>query len=437
MDKDDEFIDSLYDDADKQLNETYKKKKESRDELLKAIAMILLTYTIVDDVLSLSEKDYNKEYSLLGALIIKLTRGNIKQETSNTTSILRNTIKNTYKHYSYNHNLKDVEKIINDNFKGKHFSDRVWENEQEVAKKLTQQCQDFLRGKINVNQIQSEIKKTYNTSAYNAKRLAETEVSRCHNAAFDRFCKETGVKKVKYNARKCNTCTRCMDDDGKIFDFKNKPELPRHPMCKCYYDIVDDNKRVTTSNKSDIIKEIISDSIKYQVVREIVNSEEYKQKFNNIGSKKQNEVTCKETKRIVKRHDGTNTESYSIIDNKGNIIATQSSGAFGGVVDLTCLQDLPNNSVVLTHNHPLSTSFSDDDLALLMNNPQIKTIIAAGHDGTVYKLSIGKGIRTEMSKTTGRNSIMQEYKELMMNKISPNEIVEILSYKYNWKYEVI
>ena len=72
-----------------------------------------------------------------------------------------------------------------------------------------------------------------------------------------------------------------------------------------------------------------------------------------------------------------------------------------------------------------------------MNNPQIKTIIAAGHDGTVYKLSIGKGIRTEMSKTTGRNSIMQEYKELMMNKISPNEIVEILSYKYNWKYEVI
>lgn len=255
MNKDDEFIDSLYSEADKQLNDTYKKKKESRDELLKAIAMILLTYTIVDNVLSLSEKDYNKEYSLLGALIVKLSKGNIRQEINNTTNILRNTVKNTYKHYSYNHNLKDVEKIINDNFKGKHFSDRVWENEQEVAKKLTQQCQDFLRGKINVNQIAKEIKDTYNTSAYNAKRLAETEVSRCHSAAFDRFCKETGVKKVKYNARKCNTCARCMDDDGKIFDLKNKPELPRHPMCKCYYDIVDDNKRVTASNKNDIIKE--------------------------------------------------------------------------------------------------------------------------------------------------------------------------------------
>lgn len=240
MNKDDEFIDSLYNEADKQLNETYKKKKESRDELLKAIAMILLTYTIVDDVLSLSEKDYNKEYSLLGALIIKLTRGNIKQETSNITSILKNTIKNTYNHYSYNHNLKDVEKIINDNFKGKHFSDRVWENEQEVAKKLNKQCQDFLRGKINVNQIAKEIKDTYNTSAYNAKRLAETEVSRCHSAAFDRFCKETGVKKVKYIARRCNTCDRCLSYDGKIFDIDDKPYRPQHPLCQCYYKIVDD-----------------------------------------------------------------------------------------------------------------------------------------------------------------------------------------------------
>ncbi len=239
MNKDDEFIDSLYNEADKQLNDTYKKKKESRDELLKAIAMILLTYTIVDNVLSLSEKDYNKEYNLLGALIIKLTRGNIKQEINNTTNILRNTVKNTHKHYSYNHNLKDVENIINKNFKGKHFSKRIWENEQEVAKKLTKQCQDFLRGKINVNDIEKEIKNTYNTSAYNAKRLVETEVSRCHSAAFDRFCKETNVKKVKYVARRCNTCSECMEYDGKIFNFKNKPELPQHPLCSCYFSVVE------------------------------------------------------------------------------------------------------------------------------------------------------------------------------------------------------
>ena len=235
-----DFVKSLYDDMDEELKKTYKTKKESRNELLKAIAMILLTYTIVDNVLSLSEKDYNKEYSLLGALIVKLSKGNIKQEINNTTNILRNTEKNTYKHYSYNHNLKDVEKIINDNFKGKHFSDRVWENEQEVAKKLTKQCQDFLRGKINVNQIEKEIKNTYNSSAYNAKRLVETEVSRCHSVAFDRFCKETGVKKVKYNAILDGaTCSDCRIYHNKVYDLKNKPEIPRHPMCRCFYEIAE------------------------------------------------------------------------------------------------------------------------------------------------------------------------------------------------------
>lgn len=235
-----DFVKSLYDDMDEELKKTYKTKKESRNELLKAIAMILLTYTIVDNVLSLSKKDYNKEYSLLGALIVKLSKGNIKQEINNTTNILRNTVKNTYKHYSYNHNLKDVEKIINDNFKGKHFSDRVWENEQEVAKKLTKQCQDFLRGKINVNQIEKEIKNTYNSSAYNAKRLVETEVSRCHGAAFDRFCKETGVKKVKYNAILDGaTCSDCRIYHNKVYDLKNKPEIPRHPMCRCFYEIAE------------------------------------------------------------------------------------------------------------------------------------------------------------------------------------------------------
>ena len=236
------FVESLYDDMDKQLNDTYKQKKENRDELLKAIAMIMLTYTIVDNVMSLSKSDYDKEYILLYKLIKKLTKGDIKQIQDNTAKILESTVKSTFNFYSYNHNLKDVEEIINQNFKGKHFSKRVWDNEHEVAKKLTQQCQDFLRGKINVNQIAKEIKDTYNTSAYNAKRLAETEVSRCHTGAFERFCKETGVKKVKREeVLDSKTCSECMEHDGEIWDFNNpdKPILPEHPCCRGYWSIVE------------------------------------------------------------------------------------------------------------------------------------------------------------------------------------------------------
>ena len=232
-----EFVESLYNNADEELNSTYRQKKESRDELLQAIGMILLTYTIVNDVMSLSKSDYDKEYILLYKLIKKLTKGDIKQIQDNTTKILESTVKSTFNFYSYNHNLKDVEKIINQNFKGKHFSSRIWSNEQEVAKKLLSQCQDFLHGKINVNQIEKEIKKTYNTSSYNAKRLVTTEVSRCHNESFRRFCYETGVKKVIRNAILDNkTCTDCAEHDGEIYDIGKMPYVP-HPMCRCFYEI--------------------------------------------------------------------------------------------------------------------------------------------------------------------------------------------------------
>ena len=232
-----EFVESLYNNADEELNSTYRQKKESRDELLQAIGMILLTYTIVNDIMSLSKSDYDKEYILLYKLIKKLTKGDIKQIQDNTTKILESTVKSTFNFYSYNHNLKDVEKIINQNFKGKHFSSRIWNNEQEVAKKLTKQCQDFLQGKINVNQIAKEIKNTYNTSSYNAKRLVTTEVSRCHNESFRRFCYETGVKKVIRNAILDNkTCTDCAEHDGEIYYIGNMPDVP-HPMCRCFYEI--------------------------------------------------------------------------------------------------------------------------------------------------------------------------------------------------------
>ena len=232
-----EFVESLYDDMEKQLNETYKQKKENRDELLKAIAMIMLTYTIADNVMSLSKSDYDKQYNLLLSLITKLSRSDIEQITTNATNILKNTVKNTFDFYSYNHNLKDVEKIINQNFKRKHYRSRIWSNEQEVDKKLHKQCKDFLQGKINVNKIEKEIKDTYNTSAYNAKRLVETEVSRCHNEAFYKFCEETGVKKVKYNAvLDSRTCEDCSQYDGNIYDYDKKIELNRHPSCRCYYE---------------------------------------------------------------------------------------------------------------------------------------------------------------------------------------------------------
>lgn len=256
MTDEEKFIQSLYEDSNERLKELYKVEKESRDELLQNIALIMLTYTVSNDLMSLTRKDKTKEYSKLSNMVLKVSKSNSKVQEGVLTEVLTDVVTKTFDFYKYNANLKEVKEIIERNFKGKHFSERVWENEEQVAKHIHKKVNDFLNGKINVNQIKKDIEKNFNASAYNTKRLVETEVNRCSSNAFDRFCKEVGVKKVRYNATlDSKLCEDCAQFHDKVFDFNEKIEVPRHPLCRCFYEIVDGNIKANVSNsgKDDII----------------------------------------------------------------------------------------------------------------------------------------------------------------------------------------
>ena len=234
-----DFVESLYDEADNQIKEVYQEQKDNRDELLKQLATIMLTYSILNDLMKLSRADKKKEYNRLSKLV---TSGAQKQGATQNRIIgkmLSSTINKTFDFYSYNVNFKDVKEIIDNNFKGKHFSSRVWSNEEDVAKHLNKKVNDFLNGKVNVNQIKKNIEKTYNNSAYNARRLVETEINRVEDEAFKRFCKETGVKRVMRNEEMdSKTCAECAGINEKIYDLADAPG-GIHPCCRGYNTIVE------------------------------------------------------------------------------------------------------------------------------------------------------------------------------------------------------
>ena len=237
MTDEEKFIENLYEEANEDLKEVYKEQKEARNELLQEIAMIMLTYTVLDGLMDIKKNDKDKIYKKLSGLIITNYKNISNKEVEVLNNILESTVKKTFKFYSYNADLKDVRKIIESNFKGKHFSSRIWNNEQDVAKRLQSQIKKFLDGKINVNQIKKDIEKTFNTSAYNAKRLVTTEVSRCQNEAFISFCKETGVKKIKRNETlDSKTCEECRSLHGKIYDLDKAPGII-HPMCRGFNEV--------------------------------------------------------------------------------------------------------------------------------------------------------------------------------------------------------
>lgn len=237
MTDEEKFIESLYEEANEELKEVYMQQKESRDELLKEIAMIMLTYTVIDGLMDIKKNDKDKIYKKLSGLIIANYKNISNKEIEVLNNILESTVKKTFNFYSYNDGLKDVRRVVESNFKGKHFSERVWENENEVAKYLHKQVDNFLNGKINVNKIKKDIEKTFDTSAYNAKRLVTTEVSRCQNEAFISFCKETGVKKIKRNETlDSKTCEECRSFHGKIFDLDKAPGII-HPLCRGFNEV--------------------------------------------------------------------------------------------------------------------------------------------------------------------------------------------------------
>lgn len=240
MNKHEEFIKSLYDKSDKELRKLYKLLKKNKDEVSQKIADILFKYTINDGVMDIRNVERVKLYRELSETITTTTNAVGVAEIALTEKVLGIVIKDTFEFWNYNINYEDVRNIIKKNFKGKHFSDRVWENEEQVAKRLHKLTHDFLDGKINVNQIKRDLEKIFNNDAYNIKRLVETEVSRCGDESFKRFCRETDVKKIKRNAiLDTGTCSDCAEDDGTIYELNKAPELPAHPLCRCFFEIVE------------------------------------------------------------------------------------------------------------------------------------------------------------------------------------------------------
>lgn len=238
MDKDEEFYSSLYEDAENELKEVYKGQKETQNDLLKDIAMLIITYKVIGTVLDMNKKEQLKESEYFSKILSKFGKNEAEIIDKKIKDVLTSSIDKVSAHYNYNIKRKDVLKIVNEAFKGKTFSERVWDNQQEVVNLMQKTINDFLKGNININQIKNIIGKQFNNNAFQVNRLVKTEVARAVNSAFDEMCKATGVKKVKYNSvLEKNTCPICESRHGNIYKVEEKPELPSHPQCVCYFEI--------------------------------------------------------------------------------------------------------------------------------------------------------------------------------------------------------
>lgn len=130
-----------------------------------------------------------------------------------------------------------VAEILDNAWSGKHYSDRIWANSEDLSVKLKQELlTGFLTGR-SYQKTAKEIQNQFEVGAFEARRLVRTESTYIANMAEIESYKEAGIRKYQFLATlDIQTSEMCRAMDGKEFGVDdavpgvNLP--PLHPFCR-------------------------------------------------------------------------------------------------------------------------------------------------------------------------------------------------------------
>lgn len=144
------------------------------------------------------------------------------------------------KYMGFANNISDTqfEKMVNEQWLGRNFSDSVWENKGKLEQQLEK---TFLTGVMrgqNPKKIASEMQKNMGGEYYRCSRLVKTELNHIQNEATFKTYKDYGVKRYEFLCGEDErSCTDCVSLDGTDWAL-NEKEIginypPIHPNCQC------------------------------------------------------------------------------------------------------------------------------------------------------------------------------------------------------------
>lgn len=156
-----------------------------------------------------------------------ILQGRTEDELKRQAGILGKTIKN---------NAQKANAIVNASFHNAKFSDRIWMYQDLMKADLSKLLQSGLIQGKNPRTLARELKKTFNTSTFNAERLMRTELARVQTEAQKQSFERNGFKEYEFIVN-AGCCDICQGLNGKHFPVskmmpgENAP--PIHPHCRC------------------------------------------------------------------------------------------------------------------------------------------------------------------------------------------------------------
>ena len=190
------------------------KMKVSRLELLQ-YEMSLNMVALADEEYKLAEKFLNQEY----VDTLKEQAGILGMSVGSSQTV-----------------KAKMDGIINTPFKNVTWSNRIWDRQEalrDIVQKVTGDL--VLRGK-NPTVAIPQLRKEFDVSVYEAKRLAVTEGARVQIAVQKASFEQMGFEEYEYIAEP-RACAICKPMDGKHFKVADMQSglnaSPMHPFCRC------------------------------------------------------------------------------------------------------------------------------------------------------------------------------------------------------------
>lgn len=140
--------------------------------------------------------------------------------------------------FSFAHiSAEAIEQVINSNWSGKNYSERIWGNTEALAKSLKEELLlNLVTGRSN-REAAKVIGNKFGQSAFAARRLIRTESSFASGEMNFRAYKACGIEKYRFLATlDLRTSLQCRELDGRIFLVSEQKVgvncNPMHPFCR-------------------------------------------------------------------------------------------------------------------------------------------------------------------------------------------------------------
>lgn len=130
-----------------------------------------------------------------------------------------------------------MEEVVNANFKGAGFSQRIWKNRNSLCRILEKSVQDVVAAGMSKDKAVRELMLRHNTSFSNADRLVRTEVMRVINDGQKQAYLDKGYTHGYYiysdDDRNCDECARIAKESRREPVPLADMEAVHHPRCRC------------------------------------------------------------------------------------------------------------------------------------------------------------------------------------------------------------